>query len=162
MREVSILLTKYSDWVSNLVYVLCGRGYTHASISLEENEDTYYSFNYLGFAVETLNKHRKRGVTKSKCLRVKISDQSYESIRQQIHDIELERGSYHYTRLGVLCCILHIPYHINRRYFCSQFVAELLENSGAMQLSRPSNYFLPNHFLSLMEDKRCQVIDNVV
>lgn len=162
MKEVSILLTKYSDWVSNLVYVLCGRGYTHASISLEENEDTYYSFNYLGFAVETLGKHRRRGVTKSKCFRVKISDQSYESIRQRIHDIELERSSYRYTRLGVLCCILHIPYHINRRYFCSQFVAELLENSGAMKLSRPSNYFLPNHFLSLMEDKRCQVIDNVV
>ena len=64
MKEVSILLTKYSDWISNIVYVLCGRGYTHASISLEENADTYYSFNYLGFAVETVSKHRKRGVKK--------------------------------------------------------------------------------------------------
>lgn len=162
MKEVSILLTKYSDWISNMVYVLCGRGYTHASISLEENTDTYYSFNYLGFAVETVSKHRKRGVKKSKCFRVEISDQSYENIRQRIHDIEQERSTYKYTRLGVLCCILHIPFHSNRRYFCSQFVAELLEDSGAMQLPRPSNYFLPNHFLSLMENKHCQVIDNVV
>lgn len=162
MKEVSILLTKYSDWISTVVYLLCGRGYTHASISLEENADTYYSFNYLGFAVETINKHRKRGVEKSKCFRFKISDQSYENIRQRIHDIKQERGTYQYTRLGVLCCILHIPYHVKRRYFCSQFVAELLESSGAMKLSRPSNYFLPNHFLSLMENKRCQIIDNVV
>lgn len=162
MKKVNILLTKYSDWISNIVYVLCGRGYTHASISLEENADIYYSFNYHGFAVETVNKHRKRGVRKSKCIRFEISDQSYDNIRQMIHEIEQEKSTYKYTRLGVLCCILHIPFHANKRYFCSQFVAELLENSGAIQLSRPSYYILPNHFVSLMVNKHCQMIDNVV
>lgn len=162
MREISILLTKYSDWSSNVVYMLCGKGYTHASIALEENEDIYYSFNYRGFAIETINKHRKRGVKKSRCFRFEVPDQSYESIRQRIHEMEQESQSYKYTRLGVLCCILHIPFHASRRYFCSQFVAELLENSGAVQLTRPSNLFLPNHFISLLENKCCQVIDNAV
>lgn len=66
---------------------------------------------YNGFAVETVNKHRKRGVRKSKCIRFEIYDQSYDNIRQMIHEIEQERNTYKYTRLGVLCCILHIPFH---------------------------------------------------
>ncbi len=162
MKEVNILLTKYSDWISNLVYVFGGRGYTHASLSLEEDAETFYSFNYRGFAVETMNVHRKRGVSKSKCIRCEISDQSYENIRQMIDEIEKQKNTYKYTRMGVLCCILHIPFHANRRFFCSQFVAELLENSGAMEFTRETNYILPNHFVSLFENKRCQMIDNVV
>lgn len=69
---------------------------------------------YNGFAVETVNKHRKRGVRKSKCIRFEIYDQSYDNIRQMIHEIEQERNTYKYTRLGVLCCILHIPFHANK------------------------------------------------
>lgn len=53
MRQISVLLTKYSDWISTLVYYIGGRG-THSSIAPEEDETTYYSFNYRGFAVETV------------------------------------------------------------------------------------------------------------
>lgn len=162
MKEVSILLTKYSDWISSMVYILCGHGFTHASISLEEDTDTYYSFNYRGFAIETVSKHRKRGVKKSKCFQLEVPDQTYEKIKARIQEVEQDCSSYQYTKLGVLCCVLHIPFHEKNRYFCSQFIAELLENSGAVELNRPAYYFLPNHFIPLMESKRCQVIDNVV
>lgn len=162
MKEVSILLTKYSDWISSMVYILCGKGYTHASISLEENFDTYYSFNYRGFAVETISKHKKRGVKKSRCYRLEITEQSYKIIKNRIQDMEAHRSAYQYTRIGVLFCLLHIPFHWKRHYFCSQFVAELLESSGAIELSKPSNFFLPNNFIPLLENRRCPVIDNVV
>ena len=37
MRQISILLTKYSDWISTLVYHVGGRGFTHCSVDrLEE------------------------------------------------------------------------------------------------------------------------------
>ena len=36
MKEIRVLLTKYSDWISKMVYRLCGKGYTHASISVEK------------------------------------------------------------------------------------------------------------------------------
>ena len=37
MRQISVLLTKYSDWISTLVYYIGGRGFTHSSIALEED-----------------------------------------------------------------------------------------------------------------------------
>ena len=73
MRQISVLLTKYSDWISTLVYHIGGQGFTHSSIALEEDETTYYSFNYRGFAVETVEKHRRRGVKKSRCIRLRVS-----------------------------------------------------------------------------------------
>ena len=74
MKKVTILLTKYSDWVSQLVYLLCGRGYTHASLGLGDEPDTYYSFNYRGFCTETTEKHRRRGVTVSQSYELSVSE----------------------------------------------------------------------------------------
>ena len=41
MRQIYVLLTKYSDWISTVVYHVGGRGFTHSSISLEEDPNTY-------------------------------------------------------------------------------------------------------------------------
>ena len=51
MRTITVLLTKYSDWISTFVYYI-SQGYTYASLSLDEDENTYYSFNYCGFCVK--------------------------------------------------------------------------------------------------------------
>lgn len=144
MRQISILLTKYADGISTLVYHICGRGFTHSSIALEEDPDTYYSFNYRGFAVETIEKHRRRGVKNSRCIHLQVSDEAYQAIRRQIRGVLQNRSAYHYTRLGVFCCILHIPFRWRRHYFCSQFVAELLEESGAVPLERAPCLYLLN------------------
>lgn len=163
MKEITILLTKYSDWISSMVYHFCGRGYTHASISLEDEPETYYSFNYRGFAIETIEKHRRRGVNRSRCYRIQIPDRAYEEIQTEIKVFGQEKELYRYTRLGVLCCVFHIPLHWNRHYFCSQFVAELLEHSGAVALPKSSSLFLPNHFIALMEAQSgCQIVDNII
>lgn len=53
MKQICILLTKYSDWISSLVYYIGGQGYTHSSIALGDQPTQFYSFNYRGFAVET-------------------------------------------------------------------------------------------------------------
>ena len=54
-NTISVLMTRYSDLLSRLVYYLTGRGYTHVSISLGCGAP-YYSFNFKGFYRETLEK----------------------------------------------------------------------------------------------------------
>lgn len=152
MKEINILLTKYSDWISSLVYHVCGRSYTHASLSLEEEPGKYYSFNYRGFAVETLEKHRKRGVKHSCCYQIQVTEAAYKNIQEIISRFLEEKDSYRYTRFGVLCCVLHIPLHWERHYFCSQFVAELLERSNAVPMRKTPSLFMPNDFIELIEE----------
>lgn len=163
MREITILLTKYSDWISSLLYHFCGKGYTHASIGMEQNPETYYSFNYKGFAVETKEKHKRRGVRHSRCYRIQVSEEAYQRMQEQIKMFLKEKERFRYTRLGLLCCTLQIPMKWKDHYFCSQFVAELLEQSGAVALSKSSTLFLPNHFIGLMEQqKEYQLVKNII
>lgn len=146
MKTISILLTKYSDLISCFLYHVTGRGYTHASLGLEGEEGRFYSFNYKGFCVETLEKHRKRGIRKSRCYQFQVSEAVYDDIQRRIRDFELHREEYQYTRIGVLFAILHIPFHWKKHYICSQFVAELLIKSRAVSLRRKASVYLPNQF----------------
>ena len=146
MRTVTILLTKYSDWISDLVYHIGGHGYTHASLSLDEDTTTYYSFNYKGFCMETVEKHRRRGVRNSLSYQLEVSEQAYEKIKVAIAEFQHSASRMRYTRLGVLLCIMRIPFRWKEHYFCSQFVAELLAESGAVNLAWKPALYLPNHF----------------
>lgn len=146
IKTVTVLLTKYSDFASRLVAIISGSGYTHASLALDDASGVYYSFNYRGFCTETLEKHRRRGVVKSAAFQVRVSDAAYERLAQMLVLFLSRQGSLRYTRLGAFCCAFGIPFRWKRHYFCSQFVAELLENSGAVPLKRPPELFLPSHF----------------
>lgn len=144
MKEVTILWTRYSDWISSLVYHLAGSGYTHASLGLEEEQGIYYSFNYRGFCVETLEKHRRRGVRQSMSCVLQVPDEAYQRIRDQLEGFKLHRSEYRYTRLGVTFCLMQIPFLWRKHYFCSQFVAELLKKAEALPLAKRAELYLPN------------------
>lgn len=164
MKKVSVLLTKYSDKISTLLYVLGGRGYTHASIALEDAEETYYSFNYRGFCEETLKKHRSRGVCKSVQYELAVSDEAYRAMQERLGVFLSHRQRYAYTRLGLCFCLLKIPFVWKNHYFCSQFVAELLQDSGGVSLERRSMMMLPNHLQQALaeSDRLCEVRYDVV
>lgn len=161
MRTITVLLTKYSDWISNLVYYISGHGYTHASLSLGEDENTYYSFNYRGFCVETLDKHRYRGVKKSLSYQLRVSDETYEKMRERIEQFKIHKEDFQYTRIGLLFCVLRIPFRWEKHYFCSQFVAEILSGSGGIELKSKPQLYLPNNLcLELAQNKHLLNVDH--
>ncbi len=145
LKTVTVLLTKYSDFISSVVYHIGGRGYTHSSISLE-GDDNYYSFNYHGFCIETMDKHKQRGVENSIAFELLISDEHYNKIKSRITEIQLNCKEYSYTRIGLVFAILKIPFQWRKHYFCSQFIAELLKEYGGIPLKKESYQYLPNHF----------------
>ncbi|MGN1305206.1 MAG: hypothetical protein ACI4YB_09250 [Oscillospiraceae bacterium] len=148
MKKVSVVLTKYTDRMSNILYMLYGFGYTHASISLDEELGEMYSFNYRGFCIETVKKHRRRGVERSASFTLRISDESYERLKDEIGRFIENRPDYKYTRFGVLMCLLKIPFKRKNHYFCSQFVAEMLSITGAVKLKKSPSLYLPNNIWS--------------
>ena len=150
-KTIKILLTTYSDFISALLYVTGGRGYTHASISVDEKEPCYYSFNYKGFCMETLEKHRHRGVSKSMVYELTVSSEAYEKIKSRLNFFIDHKKEFQYTRLGVLCCLCHIPFFWKNHYFCSQFVAELLNCPEEISLEKQPVLYLPNHFRRELE-----------
>ena len=60
-RKIFILLTKFYDTGSKLLRFATGTYYTHASIGLEEDMNTFYSFVLKGFIEEKITRYNKPG-----------------------------------------------------------------------------------------------------
>lgn len=162
MKTISIVLTRYTDIMARVIYWLSGRGYTHSSLALDAPDDEMYSFNYRGFCIETPLKHKRRGVVKSMCIHLNVSDLVYERLQEKIESFKENRINFHYDSSGILLCLLRIPYNPFRRkekYFCSQFVAEMLDDSGAIKLKNKPSMYLPNDFKN--ELLRCANLQNI-
>ncbi len=151
-RTVAILLTKYTDLFSRFISFISKNGYSHASISIDEEEETFYSFSYKGFAIEKPKTKKSRKRTKeSICIRMQVSEKSYSIIKEEIDGFLMNQSKFGYAKMGIVLCMLHIPYKFKNKYFCSQFVAEVLSQADAIILKKKESLYLPNHFLDERE-----------
>lgn len=142
-RVITVLFTRYYSTFANFIYLISGKGYTHASIALDEENDYYYSFNYKGFRKEYPKKHSRMD-KRSICIKLEVSQESFDKMQKMIAEMEERGEKLHYSRLGVLLCLFRIPCKIQNQYFCSQFVAEILQLSDAVRLSKGVSLYLPN------------------
>ena len=145
-RTVYILLTRSGTWFSRLIHMATRDDYTHASIGLDGPQGPFYSFarKYEHFALPAglVEEHtgpaargKRRGIPC--CLyALSVSEESYRLLRRRLLLMYRRREDYHYSLLGALSCFFQLPLHRRRHYFCSQFVAELLEDCGAADLPR--------------------------
>ena len=142
-RTIVVLFTCYKDMVSDFIYYMSGKSYTHTSVSIEENSDYYYSFNKKGFRKEYPKRYKKKMRNQSVAIYLEISEKSWGQLQSRLMEMETSRGAYRYSRLGVLTCLLHIAWKRERHYFCSQFVSELLGMTDEIRLKKKPSLYLP-------------------
>ena len=151
-RTVYILLTRSGTWLSRLIHLATQDRYTHASIGLDGPTGPFYSFGrkYEHFAlpaglVEEQVTLRRRTVPC--CLyELKVSQETYFRLRRQLNCMYARREEYGYNLLGTLACYFNLPLRRRHHYFCSQFVAGLLEDCGALELPKPPALLRPADF----------------
>ena len=153
-RIITVLLTRYYSTFSDFIYWISGRGYTHASLSLDDKGGVYYSFNFKGFRREHPGRSRRK-CGKSVSFRLEIPGESFERIKNRLEEMERNSETLHYSRLSLFLCLLHIPCKIENHYFCSQFVAEMLELAGNIRLDKKPSLYLPNHLPEVLRHQRC-------
>lgn len=151
---VSILFSRYHSTFSNLIYWISGRGFTHASIALDEENEFYYSFNMKGFRREC-PKHHKNKDSKDICYHLEISEKNFQQIKMELEEFKRKEKEIGYCRIGVFLCFLHISHKFKNRYFCSQFVAEMLGLVDGISLKKDATLYMPNQ---LAKELACQNI----
>ncbi len=165
MKTVTILLTRYSDWFGRFICGISRNKYSHASISVDGEEEIFYSFNYKGFVIEKpkkrIPKTRRAG---SICIRMKVPESVFYLIEEELNQFLEKKEEYIYSRWGVALCLLHIPHKFRSRYFCSQFVAEILSRAGAVELRKKESLYLPGQLVDGFEClfSRKQLVYNVI
>ncbi len=150
-RKIFILLTRFYDTGARILRVATGCRYTHASIGLQEDMNTFYSFRLNGFIEEKVTRYVKPGKEASPCqlYELEVSKKVYNRVKKALLSFVNKKSFFAYSHLGVVMGLMRIPLKRERKFFCSQFVAHILEKTNALTLKKNSSLYMPADFTKL-------------
>jgi len=139
-RTIYIVLTQTKTYPTRAIKLYTKEPFAHASIAFDENLEEMYSFarrgKYNPFNAGFIREYIDRGVfgrfksTRCSIYRLYITERQYQNLRKEIDIFVRNKNSYSYNYLGLIAAAFNIPVRSKSRYFCSQFVAYVLEKSG--------------------------------
>ena len=160
-HTIYILLTHSGSLLSKCINVYTKEPYTHVSIALDINLNELYSFGRLkptnplfaGFVKEDIVNGTYARFPNTKCAlySLSIDDIQYHRLKKELYKFKLNEDKYGYNLLGLFGVILNYPIKRKYNYFCSQFVATLLKNSGIYLIYKPAALISPRDFRKCKE-----------
>ena len=161
MKTIYILLTRSGTLLSKLVYAATGASYTHASMAFDAELSCLYSSTrkngYTMFPAGPSKEYLNKGVFRLRdnapcaLYALEVSDEAYVRALRRTEEFMRHSEEYSFNILGLILCALHIRWQRRRHYFCSQFVSEVLQKSGALELPKPSTLMHPSDYAELPE-----------
>ena len=150
-KKINIMLLRFPDKGSKLLGFFKRSFYTHASIGLSEDMNTFYSFVNKGFLVEKITKYVRPDREPYPCslYELEVSDKIYNAVKKILHEFEERKGIYRYATLGVIMGIMRIPIRRKNYFFCSHFVAEVLKRSKAVVLKKNTALYYAKDFTKI-------------
>ena len=156
--------SRISPLLSKLVYAATGASYTHASMAFDAELSCLYSSTrkngYTMFPAGPSKEYLNRGVFRLRdnapcaLYALEVSDEAYSHALHRAEEFMRHSEEYSFNILGLILCALHIRWQRRRHYFCSQFVSEVLEQSGALALPKDSTLMHPNDY-PLLPQLKC-------
>lgn len=148
--RVYILLTDTGSVLTKAIKLYTRKPYNHVSISFHKELDVTYSFGRLrprnpfigGFVQEQLD----NGVFKNARCAVyscQISEKQYEKMMERIKEMESQKELYHFNLIGMLGIAAKLEIKRDKAFFCSQFVATVLQDGEVELDSKPIYWITP-------------------
>lgn len=158
-HSVYLICSKTGTWLSTLISWCSHLQYAHASISFDESFERLYSFGRTepdnpfsgGFVIENLYDGVYTKFQDCRCLiyRIPVTALQYEALSKLIERFILEKETYSYNMLGLFGILFNTPIKRKSHYFCSQFVAEILIESGIFSSSKVTELITTDDLLTL-------------
>lgn len=153
-RKIYVLLTRLPDSVSHTLAVIKSSYYTHASIGLEEDLNTFYTFAYKGFRIEKVSVYVERNHNFPCVLyEIDVPEKVYEETKKKLFEFVENKHEYSYSFVGVILGLIYVPHKFKKRYFCSQFVSEILKDCKIVELHKSTSTFFPGDFRNIKDAK---------
>ena len=158
-QHVYIVISQTGTLLSRILKLVTKAEYNHASISLVPDLATMYSFGrkhpynpfLAGFVTESarFGTFKRFSKTRIVVLDIAVSNEQYEAISRRIHTMLTLKKHYHYNYLGLWLAGLRICYRQKRRFYCSEFVKDILEKQEIHGIKQLNPIVQPIHFLAL-------------
>lgn len=150
---VYIVLSHTGSTFSRMIKHFMNSTYTHASIAFDEHLQEIYSFGRLrpnnpftaGFIKEDIQKgtFAKFENTYSTIFRVPVEKEQYDILLENMEQFKRDPDRYSYNLIGALALKFGLVIERENRYFCSHFVAEMLNESKIMDFEKTPSRVIP-------------------
>lgn len=153
-QEVYIVLTGTGTWLSRLIGCYTRAPLNHASIALDRSLREVYSFGRKkttqpfsgGFVQEDFYGDPLYRRADCAVYRCRVSADAFRAIQERIDRMMREQHRYKYHVLGLLGVVLGRKFAKTDAYFCSHFVASVLEEAGVKAVRKPAHFVTPGDF----------------
>lgn len=159
MKYVYVFLTRTGTRVANIIGMVTGDRFAHASISLDRELTQMYSFGrrrvhnplYGGFIKENIHRgiFALFGDRQSVLYRIPVTDDTYAVIENTLRVMHSRKYEYGYNFVGLFSCAIGVPTNTRTHFTCSQFVSWILEYSGAATLPKNMGLMKPDDLTRL-------------
>lgn len=156
MTYLYIIQMHSGSMPSCVVRRVTGYRYSHVALSLEKDCGTVYSFgrkslyNFLngGFTAERRDGRFFARFPNTDCrvLALEVTDGQYRRVQARLTEMQANGDAYRYDFLGAFLRLFRLPVRFRKRYVCSQFVAEVLEDAGICSFEKPACLIRPQDF----------------
>ncbi len=160
-REYSIyvVISRTGTLLSRVIGMISGGVYNHASLSLDESLSVMYSFGRLnaynpvvgGLVKESpfFGTFKRFHGTEVIVYRVPVTRQQKEALETCLHEMYAERRRYGYNFLGLLAAAFGIYWQRENRYYCSEFVRDVLGWYSVLDAKRYYGIIKPEDFAAI-------------
>ena len=165
-KKIYIVLTQTYTTIARIIKSITKDKYSHASISLDIKCNNMYSFGrkyiYFPFYGIFLKEDLRKGLfirNKNALVviyEIKVTKKQYNKIKDKTKEIELNNKGYNI--IGLLLAHFRVKLH-RRKYYCSEFVYEVLSNKEIEIYNKENTLFKPeelitnNRFVKIFEGK---------
>ena len=159
MKEIYILLTKTHTVLSRTIAYVTKDAYTHAALSLNKELTELYSFGRIyknnpfigGFIKESFVNSVYSDNMNCNCAvySIQISDVQFNEICEKLEEMKSAPKEFKYNTLGLLGTALGISVQRKNRFFCSEFVADMLDSIDMLPLDYSPDKTRPSDFTEM-------------
>lgn len=154
--EIFIMLSQTKTYFARLIKLYTREPYAHASIALDGKLQEMYSFGrkrpnnpfVTGFIEEDIESGVFGKYIETTCsvYSLKITKEQYNNLRKEVEIFKKNKEKYAYNFIGIVGVMVNFPINLEKRYFCSQFVAYILERSGIKLFNKSYGLVKPFDF----------------
>lgn len=155
-KKIYILLTCPDTLPGKLIRYYTKKTYSHVSIALDKDLNEMYSFGrkYMWFPLigGFIQEDPQKGVfalndnTLCRLFEVSVSEKQFQLLRNEIESFKRDKERYRYNFLGLAGVMLNRKIVVKDRFFCSQFVAKVLETSEVNLFNKDSEFVTVEDF----------------
>lgn len=165
-EKIYLLLSDTGTILTKLIKAYTKKPYNHASIAFDSELKAVYSFGRKmiknpfigGFVREDMNSSLFQQANFA-IYSLPVSKAEMRQMKHYIQRMETQKEDYHYNFLGLFGVMLNTPVKRKNSFFCSQFVATILDENGVFDvkiepsLVKPSDLPLLTDFQLIYEGR---------